>query len=259
MAALVPHPPIILPQIGKRNTELLVETAKSYEFLAKLAKERKVDTFLIISPHGLLHEKTFALESNAHMHAHFKNFGDFSTVCEWAGDVGLAYRLRETLESSNELKLCTSPGGLDHGVSIPMLLLSKYQKKASLLPLYHSGLTLEDHYKIGTSLQREIICQKKNIAIIASGDLSHRLSRSAPAGYSSKGKKYDQKIIDSLKDKDFKSLIEIDENHLVSVSECGLRSILILLGVLDGVAYKTEQLSYEYPFGVGYLSMNFAL
>jgi len=35
--------------------------------------------------------------------------------------------------------------------------------------------------------------------------------------------------------------------------ECGLRSFVIALGMLDGNSFKSEIISYEGPFGVGYL------
>ena len=57
-----------------------------------------------------------------------------------------------------------------------------------------SGLSIQDHFEFGKLLKKEIINCRKKIAVISSGDLSHRLTRNAPAGYSSKGKKFDKKI-----------------------------------------------------------------
>ncbi|MFH1207865.1 MAG: hypothetical protein V1668_04725 [Patescibacteria group bacterium] len=41
--------------------------------------------------------------------------------------------------------------------------------------------------------------------------------------------------------------------------ECGLRSIIMLLGMLNTVSYEPELYSYEGPFGVGYMVTNFKL
>ena len=46
---------------------------------------------------------------------------------------------------------------------------------------------------------------------------------------------------------------------IAEAGECGLKSIVILLGILDGINYKPRLLSYEGPFGVGYLVMQFEL
>ena len=40
-------------------------------------------------------------------------------------------------------------------------------------------------------------------------------------------------------------------------AECGYRSILMLLGVFEGLEIETEVLSYEGPFGVGYAVATF--
>ena len=50
-----------------------------------------------------------------------------------------------------------------------------------------------------------------------------------------------------------------DEDFVEAAGECGYRSILILLGALDSLDLKPEILSYEGPFGVGYLVANYHL
>ena len=56
--------------------------------------------------------------------------------------------------------------------------------------------------------------------------------------------------------KDIKGILNLDLDFVEAAGECGLRSILILLGALDGLNWKPEILSYEAPFGVGYLVTN---
>jgi len=51
----------------------------------------------------------------------------------------------------------------------------------------------------------------------------------------------------------------MDKNLVEEAGECGYRSIIILLGALDGLDWKPEILSYEAPFGVGYLVANFKI
>lgn len=93
----------------------------------------------------------------------------------------------------------------------------------------------------------------KNIAVVASGDMSHRLIQGAPAGYSPKGKEFDEKLIRLLEEKDIEGILNLDEEFFEEAGECGLRSFVILLGILDG-HFKFEKLNYEGPFGVGCLT-----
>jgi len=123
----------------------------------------------------------------------------------------------------------------------------------------YSLLDFKTHYVFGQKLKEIIFSSNKKIALIASGDLSHRLTFDAPAGYSPQGRIFDEQLIKFLRKKAFKKIVNFDSSLVEEAGECGLRSILILLGVLDQVNYKPEILSYEGPFGVGYLVANFKL
>lgn len=101
---------------------------------------------------------------------------------------------------------------------------------------------------------------KLKIALIASGDLSHCLKHDGPYGFHPDGPKFDQEFIEALKHKNIKTILKLDEIY-PEANECGLRSFCFLLGILEasGINYQPEILSYECPFGVGYLVANFKL
>ncbi|MBI4779275.1 MEMO1 family protein, partial [Candidatus Falkowbacteria bacterium] len=124
---------------------------------------------------------------------------------------------------------------------------------------YYSGLDLAAHYDFGKMIKSKLLNSNVRVAVIASGDLSHRLSKNAPAGYSPKGKKFDKKLIDNLLEKQTNEIIKLKPELIAEAGECGLKSIVILLGILDGMKYEPRLLSYESPFGVGYLTMSFKL
>jgi len=148
---------------------------------------------------------------------------------------------------------------LDYGSSIPLFLLTQNMPDIKIIPLYYSGLDLETHFKFGQALKRELIFSQNKIAVIASGDLSHRLTKDAPAGYSPKGQKFDQKIIECITKNQPQEILKINHKLILEASECGLKSIVLLMGVLDGMKHETQKLSYEAPFGVGYLIVNFKI
>jgi len=54
--------------------------------------------------------------------------------------------------------------------------------------------------------------------------------------------------------------LKLDEIY-PEAGECGLRSFSFLLGILEasGALWQPEILSYEGPFGVGYLVVNFQI
>jgi len=259
-AAFVPHPPIAIPSIGKENIKFIKKTVRGFGALAKKIGKAAPETIIIISPHGQIFGDAFCINLSEDYYGNFKDFGDLSTQLKFKGDVKLAHRIRESLETKIPLTMI-SVQILDHGVSVPLYYLSRYLNNFNIIPISYSSLDRDAHIKFGALLKEEILKSNKRVAIIASGDLSHRLTVNAPAGYSPQGIIFDQKIVDIIKKPKtaIKSLLDLDEPLLEEVGECGFRSLLVLMGILSETKYKTEVVSYEGPFGVGYLIANFKL
>jgi len=258
LAAILPHPPILIPTIGKENLIKLNLTNTAIKKISEEIKNNGIESILIISPHGFVQSKAFTMNLSPRFTCNFENFGDFQTKKEWLGDIGLSHRIREKLETKAPLQMITD-SKLDHGSAIPLYLLTEKINKIKIMPIYYSGLTNEAHFKFGQLLKSEILYHNEKIAVIASGDLSHRLTKEAPAGYSSKGKKFDKRIVELLRQNKTKEIIKMDKNFIHEAGECGLKSILILLGIMDEIKHTPKILSYEAPFGVGYLTMKFDL
>jgi AmmeMemoRadiSam system protein B len=109
------------------------------------------------------------------------------------------------------------------------------------------------HLEFGKALKDLIQNTDKRVAVIASGDLSHCLTEDAPAPYSSQGKIFDEQIVKLVENCDATSLVNLDSKLVEQAAECGLRSILILMGIVSDMNCHPEIFSYEGPFGVGYL------
>jgi len=257
-SAIVPHPPILIPAIGKDNLKLLKATAGAYLKLEQDLYASQAETIIIISPHGHLQEQAFTINLSPEFTGGFAEFSDLTTKFNLNGDVGLAHKIKEQLETKIALQL-SSDAKLDHGASVPLYLLTLHLPKIKIIPLYYAGLDLAAHYNFGKIIKNELLKSDTRLAIIASGDLSHRLNKSAPAGYSPKGKKFDKKLTDYLLKKQTGEILKFKPELIAEAGECGLKSIVILLGILEGIKCEPQLLSYESPFGVGYLVMNFKL
>jgi MEMO1 family protein len=257
-AAIVPHPPLLIPSIGKENAVLLNKTAAAYKKIEQDLYASQPETIIIISPHGDVQINSFSLNLCPEYYAQFEEFGDLVTNIKYDGNVMLAHKIREDLETKAPLQL-TSENKLDYGCSIPLYGLTSNLPKVKIIPVYYSGLGLEAHYNFGILLKKEFLITNQKIAVIASGDLSHKLSRKSPAGYSPKAKKFDKKLIDCLLKKETEEILNFGPDLVSEVSECGLKSIVILLGILNGTNYIPQLLNYESPFGVGYLTMKIKL
>lgn len=256
--AIVPHPPILIPKIGKENLKKLSKTIGALDILEEDLLAAKPDALIVISPHGELDFKAFTVNTNESYQATFKDFGDFSTKLSFKSDLELINKLKCVSESKLPVHLIGQPN-LDHGASVPLYYLSRKKKDWRIVPINYSFLSYARHLEFGEALKEAIFSLDKRYAIIASGDLSHRLSFQAPAGFSPRAKEFDKKLIQGLKKKSVESLLNLDPQLIEEAGECGLRSLFILLGAIKNMSYEFQVLSYEAPFGVGYLVGEFKL
>ena len=92
--------------------------------------------------------------------------------------------------------------------------------------------------------------------------MSHCLKEDGPYGLHPDGPKFDKELIESLKKKGIENILKLDEKY-PQAGQCGLGSICFILGILEthstssGRSYQPEIISYEGPFGVGYLVADF--
>jgi len=251
--AISPHPPLLIPNIGGKNIKQISATKNALTELEQDLYASKPDTLLIISPHGSMSAENFLLNVSAKYNLQFREFGDLATKKQFSGDVQIASHLQEAIEDQEiPIGLVNQPE-LDHGTGVPLYFLAEHLPDIKILPISFSLLDLETHWRFGQAISQEIAKSEKRIAVIASGDLSHRLNEGAPAGYSPQGKKFDQKIIELVKNQDGQGLLNLDPTMVEEAGECGLRSIIILLAIFADKNYQSKVLSYEGPFGVGYL------
>lgn len=158
---------------------------------------------------------------------------------------------------SNLLRRFNKDYELDHGTMVPMYFINKYYTDYKLVHITYSILNDIELYKFGMAIQKTAKNLNKNTVIIASGDLSHRLTEDGPYEYSPQGEKFDKELIENLENGNVVNIFNMDKCMIEEAGECGLRSLYILLGAMEGNSIQGELLSYEGPFGVGYGVMKF--
>jgi len=251
-ASISPHPPIMIPTIGKENIDQVEKSIKSLKELNQKLLQIQPETIIVLSPHGEFFSDAFNINTNAEYAADFEQFGDFATKLTFKPDLEFINRFKEQVETKMPVVL-TQHKNLDHGSSVPLFYLAEGLKDVKIVPINYCLLNFQKHIEFGEELKEAIFDTEKKIAVIASGDLSHRLSKDAPAGFSKRGKEFDKKLIKLLKEKKTDNILNMDPQLIEEAGECGLRSFLIMLGIVQKMNYEFEVLSYEAPFGVGYL------
>ena len=148
----------------------------------------------------------------------------------------------------------------DWGFNVPLYFLAPDFK--GNIETYLTGLESPAFYfKEGKkAYDLKIKNSKLKIGLVASGDMSHVLKEDGPYGFHPEGPRFDKELIEALKRKDIAKILRLDDDY-PEAADCGLGSFSFLLGMIDAHSKKwqAEILSYEGPFGVGYLVVNFKL
>ena len=253
-AMMVPHPPIMLPEVGRGEEKKIEATTLAYEKAAGLLAELKPETIIISSPHSVMYSDYFHISPGRGAKGDMGAFRAQNVSFNVDYDNELVDRLARAAMKDD------FPAGvlgekdprLDHGTMIPMYYINKYYSSYRLVRVGLSGLTLPDHYRFGQLIQR--VCSElgRRVFFVGSGDLSHKLLAEGPYGFAPEGPRYDERIMDVMGRAAFDELFDFDESFCDKAAECGHRSFCIMAGVLDGLDIRSERLSHEGTFGVGY-------
>lgn len=246
---LAPHPPILVPAVGQGREREASATLCGMDGLADRLRDRKPDVLLVLSPHapfgnGLMFVDALRFEGG------LQKFGVSGNLFEAAGDRAASCQLLDFLKASVPVpKWETGTFQLDHASVVPLTWFHKAWGELPPLILANPiGLGLQAAFNLGKRLSEFL--DSRRWALLASGDLSHRVTPEAPASYHPDGSRFDSLVMDAIRRSNAQSLLELSPGFIDRAGECGLRSVLALLG-LAGQG-PVEVLSYEAPFGVGY-------
>lgn len=253
-AYMVPHPPLIVPAVGRGGEKDITETTRAYERVAEHIAKIAPDTIIITSPHSVMYADYFHISPGTGSAGDFARFGAPQVSFDVDYDTEFVARLEKLLKQN---KFPAGTQGerereLDHGTMVPLYFIRKRYKEGKIIRIGLSGLPLADHYKLGMFIKQVAEELGRNAVFVASGDLSHKLQDYGPYGFDPAGPVYDKRIMEAASKADFGGMLEFDEDFLDKAAECGHRSFVIMAGAFDGVDVKPEVLSHQDVTGVGY-------
>lgn len=257
-SAFVPHTPLLIHAIGKERFSALRDTDTAMQKLALHLLKASPDTVVILSSHHAMYRDAFAIDLNERYETSLHEFGDLSKPTVFSGDPALTDAIqRQARRAGHPVSLHTAHA-LDHGSSVPLMRLCAGNPDIRILPIaYAQDVDRAAHLAFGHLLHDVLHSSPKRIAVIASGDLSHALGPDAPDGDRPEGRWFDSVVQDAVEHMASSTLIEADESKVKLASECALKPLVILFGILEHMKARPEILSYEHPFGVGYLVTEF--
>ena len=258
---MVPHPPMIVPAVGRGSEKQVEKTTRAYEQVAEEIAALQPDTIIITSPHATMYADYF------HISPEKGARGDFGQFRARQESFQVDYDMELTALISALAREKGFPAGvmgerdkkLDHGTMVPLYFIRKaypavdaQTRVCRIVRIGLSGLPLTEHYRLGQMIREAVDTLGRRAVFVASGDLSHKLQSYGPYGYAAEGPQYDERIMDVCSRAAFGELFDFEESFCEKAAECGHRSFVIMAGAFDGLAVKAAQLSHEDVTGVGY-------
>ena len=259
----VPHPPIIIPEVGGPALAEADATVRAMSALRERAAALDPDTIVLLSPHSPLARSQMGISLASEYRGSLAYFRAPHVRVDLEGDLALAEAILKQAAAHGIPVTETAARGevfdLDHGAMVPLVyLVGALKRPVLLVVLSFSYLDMDEHVRFGRAVGEALIAAPQRGLYVASSDLSHRLIPGAPAGYEPRAADFDRAVADTFAAGDWDALLSIDQSLVTCAGECGYRSLAVLSGVVGayeaaGGATHNRRLSYEGPWGVGYL------
>lgn len=255
---VMPHPPIVVPAVGGKCVHEVQATLDAMRTAGREAAGLSPEVIVLLSPHAPLEADRVTVCTAPRYTGSLGMFGAPQVQADLRGEVTLARAIVREAEARH-VPLVEYGGGservaLDHGALVPLaFLLEELQRPPAMVELNFSFRDPQVHLSFGEAVGAAIDSYPARVLYVASGDLSHRLTPDAPAGYTPRGADFDRRMVEALRKGDLESLSDIPPGLIEEAGECGYRSLLVLAGLLRGRSFDSRLMSYEGPFGVGYM------
>ena len=252
-AGIAPHPPIMVPEVGREAITHVRGSIDAMRDLTKRLIASGAESVILISPHAPLEARAFVAYNDAQLYGDFANFRAPDTKVEAPLDQELLKAITRAASEQNYAVVGIKGYDLDHGTAVPLYFLQRNGWSGAVVALGYNFLSNEDHLRFGSCIKRAVDATRRRVAFVASGDLSHRLKPEAPAGYNADAHLFDEEVVACLREGEPSRIVTIDQDLRRMAGECGYRSMLVALGTVEEIEQDCEILHYEAPFGVGYL------
>lgn len=261
-AYAVPHPPLIIPAVGRGDERGIQDTVDAFQKVAREIVELAPDTLVVTSPHAPCFRDAFHVTTDERLRGDMARFRAFHEKLQADCDVELARDICNRINAAGILAVGSDQyrDAMDHATYVALYFVREACREAGIAPALPypivriglSGLSYETHRQVGKCIAEAVGESGKRVVFIGSGDLSHKLKPEGPYGFVPEGPEFDAQIGEIFASGDLERLFEFDPAFADAAAECGLRSFQMMAAAIDGLGFSSELLSLEGPFGVGY-------
>ena len=253
-SGVAPHPPLLVPEVGGDRISRVADSRRSLAEFSRRLVDSKPETVVVISPHSPSDPVAFTARATSELRGDFHEFNAPEVRLGFPNDLELLKAAAATArEEGVELRELTRHHPLDHGALVPLYYLHKAGWEGPVAVFGFTQLSNDAHLAFGRAIARAAASIGRRVALVASGDLSHRLIVGGPYEFEPTAHLFDEQIVSAIASGDTFGVLNVDPELRNCAGECGYRSIVIALGSAGLDIAEHQVLSYEGPFGVGYL------
>ena len=138
---MLPHPPLIIPDIGRGKEQEIQNTIDAYHKAAQELAALRPETILLLSPHQTMYADYFHISPGRSARGDFGQFGAKEVCMEvsydtefvtYLGGIAGSHNLHAGTLGEREKKL-------DHGTMVPLWFVNQYYTEYRLVRIGLSG------------------------------------------------------------------------------------------------------------------------
>ncbi len=252
-ACVSPHPPIIIPEVGRGREKEVWRTLQALSQVARELETHAPQVAVLMATHGPLRPDAFALLVSPWAEGDFSQWGAYQVRLRFPVDLEAAQAISEEAARDGLPIWHVRDWDLDWSCTVPLYYLRPGLKDARLVVMNVSFLSPREHFRLGQAVRRALDKMGRPAAIIASADLSHRLSPAGPYGFDPAGPELDRRLEEAMARWDVELLLSTPNDLRERAGDDAVPSLSFLMGALDDLAVRPRVLSHEGPWGVGYM------
>jgi len=171
----MPHPPIIIPDIGRGEEERIRKTSDACHKVGKEIEKIKPDTIIIITPHGPLFSDAIAISSGESISGNLKKFNVDNIEIDLKIDTILTDKIVSNAKKEKiaVVKITDSTAKkykinyeLDHGSIVPLYFINQEYSNYKIIHITYGMLPKLQLYKFGMCIKAAIMDSDINAVFI---------------------------------------------------------------------------------------------
>lgn len=253
LGIFAPHSPGLLPGFADAEIAKFEQTIRALLSIGIELKKNPPETLIVLSPHADAELDKFLVRvpKSANFTADFSEFNIKSEPKIYRRDRILTAQITEVLHSAGLPNAPLENEKLDFGTAIPLHFLAAALPEIEIVNIATSLIGIPEHQKLGEVISEVAEKSSKRVALIASGELSHKVSKASPLGFAPRAEEWEQGVLAAIADGTYEKIFHADPFELDEVAECGVRPLAGLLGAFQNIPHTSHVLAHEAPAGIG--------